>query len=63
MLCYIPLDTYWVEHNELTRKTVEIDRTNQLSLQQIAQYNIQLSLDPNEDYRRRISNIKNQIAG
>ncbi|WP_076538523.1 MSHA biogenesis protein MshJ [Shewanella sp. UCD-KL21] len=60
MLLYIPVETIWKERLKLSHQVTQIESENEVSEQQIALYQQRLAMDPNSDYRNRLTLIEQQ---
>ncbi|MDO6639850.1 MSHA biogenesis protein MshJ [Shewanella sp. 5_MG-2023] len=60
MLLYFPVETIWKERLKLSHQVTQIESENDISEQQIALYQQRLAMDPNSDYRNRLTMIEQQ---
>ncbi|MBR9729070.1 MSHA biogenesis protein MshJ [Shewanella intestini] len=60
MLAYTFIDAQWQQLKQHKTHLANIEQQNLLSEQQIGLYNQRLAIDPNEDYRQRLTLINEQ---
>lgn len=60
MLAYMPIESLWKEQHSTAQQLKVIEQENQVSVQQIDLYQQRLALDPNQDYRQRLTLLQQQ---
>ncbi|WP_299569180.1 MSHA biogenesis protein MshJ [uncultured Shewanella sp.] len=60
MVVYLPVESIFKERQKLSRQLVQIETENNVSSQQIDLYQKRLAMDPNTDYRNRLTHIEQQ---
>lgn len=60
MLCYLPVESLLLKHNELSRSNLALVAENKVSLQQIELYKQRLAQDPNDEYHARFAVLEQQ---
>ncbi|WOT04801.1 MSHA biogenesis protein MshJ [Shewanella youngdeokensis] len=61
MLLYLPLESLFTKHTQLSQQVSSIKNENSVSEQQIALYQQSLATDPDIEYSQRLGNIEQQI--
>mgnify|MGYP006182150167 FL=1 len=60
MLAYMPIESLWKQQYSTAQQLKVIEQENQVSVQQIDLYQQRLALDPNQDYRQRLTLLQQQ---
>ncbi|QRK80062.1 MSHA biogenesis protein MshJ [Shewanella sp. LZH-2] len=60
MLAYMPIESLWKQQHSTAQQLKVIEQENQVSVQQIDLYQQRLALDPNQDYRQRLTLLQQQ---
>lgn len=60
MLAYLQLESLWKQQHATTQQLAALALENSVSLQQIELYQQRLALDPNQDYRQRLTLLQQQ---
>lgn len=59
-LAYMPIESLWKQQYSTAQQLKVIEQENQVSVQQIDLYQQRLALDPNQDYRQRLTLLQQQ---
>ncbi|ESE41510.1 MSHA biogenesis protein [Shewanella decolorationis] len=60
MSAYMPIESLWKQQQSTAQQLNAIEQENQVSVQQLELYQQRLAMDPNQDYRQRLTLLQQQ---
>ena len=60
MSAYMPIESLWKQQHSTAQQVKALEQENKISMQQIDLYQQRLAMDPNQDYRQRLSLLQQQ---
>ncbi|WP_133178309.1 MSHA biogenesis protein MshJ [Shewanella decolorationis] len=60
MSAYMPIESLWKQQHSTAQQLNAIEQENQVSVQQLELYQQRLAMDPNQDYRQRLTLLQQQ---
>ena len=60
MSAYMPIESLWKQQHSMAQQVKALEQENKISMQQIDLYQQRLAMDPNQDYRQRLSLLQQQ---